>query len=116
MAERTYESITFVPASTHTIPAGDTVNVISGALSTIDRAIIASDTPGVPAMLNILDASMVVSSCIFTDIDASGGFEIDASDGTSIDGGGNTNITFPASSNTNKAIKLWWISNSTWRI
>ena len=94
MAERTYPFIEFIPGSTHTIPAGDTVNVISGALSTIDGAIIASDTPGVPAYLNFLDASIVVSTVTFTDIDASGGYEIDASDGTNTDGTGNTHIDF----------------------
>ena len=93
MAERTYESIEFAPGRTHTIPAGDIVNVISGANSTIDGAIIASDTPGSPAYLNFLDGTIIVADCTFTDIDASGGGLIDATDGGT-DGGGNTNIIF----------------------
>ena len=94
MAERTYESITFEVGAVRTIPAGDTVNVISGANSTIDGATIRSTVQGSPAYLNFLDGAITVNNVTFRDIDASGGGQIDDTNG-GVDEGGNSNILFP---------------------
>jgi hypothetical protein len=112
---RSYDRLILTSGQTYTIPAGDTINVLSYISGDWDGAVFVSSASGTPFNLNVPSGGITVISCSFTDCNASGGGVIDATSGGT-NGGGNTNILFPATAASNNNRKKLWYSISSFRI